>query len=239
MGRENYRYLPLTESQFDSLKNQDESGKQKYEIRQRIQHTLMNGHTIWSGLGIDQTTFKTVDKDKNVTQTNVTQALDQSEVEKTRQLQRGLIGWLAFLYAGIEERPHLKRLGNPEYVTQRRMKGPNTYFDFESILREAINKVENRKGKYVTDLSLEVETEPIPNHPVGEVDTDELLTRFNDRDPTLTGMEIAYLQREGEIDKSDWKQYTEEAYSHSQLEDGLFGVDDELLEGINNELDDS
>lgn len=227
MGRDNYPYLPLTESQFKSLKDGDMPGKEKYEIRQRIQHTLMNGSAIWTALGIDQTTFKTVDAHKNASE-----RLDQSDIDDTKQLQQGLIGWLAFCYAGIEERPHLKRPGKPEPNSQMSREGPNTYFDFEVMLREAINKVENRRGRYVTDLSLEIETEPIPDSPVGDFDIEELLTRFNERDPTLTGLEIAHLQREDMIDDSDWERYTEEAYDFPDYQGGMVGQDNDISQDL-------
>lgn len=235
MGRDKYPYLPITEKRYKALKDGNLSGDDRYEIRERVRHTLMNGSVIWSGLGIDKKTFETIGGPEEAGR-----KLDESDIEETNRLQQGLIGWLAFLYAGIEERPNLLRPAYPEYNNKRSTTGPNTYFEFELLLREAINKVENRKGRRVTDLSLEVETEPIPTSPSEGFATDELLTRFNERDPTLTGMEIAHLQREGIIDGSDWEQYNAEAYGPPQSRSGgMAGEDTDVIEDFQRESDET
>lgn len=208
MGRENYQYLPLTETRFESLESDEITGKEMYEIRERIQHTLRNGHRIWHGFAPDSGTFKIVDGPEDVFQ-----KLDQESLQKARQLRQGVIGWLAFLYRGIEDTPHINLSEYPEIEGSHSIdRGPNIHFDFEMMLEKAINKAEYKNGRRVTGFDLEIETEPLSDHPYEGFEADELLARFEERDPTLTSQEIAYLQQQGEIDGEDWEQYTDEAY---------------------------
>lgn len=223
MGRASYQYLPLTKTRFESLESGDITGKEKYEIRSRIQHTLMNGHGIWNGFAPDPDTFKIVDGPEDVFQ-----RLDQESLQKARQFQQGMIGWLAFLYHGIESTPRIQLHGYPEFEgTHSIDRGPNIHFDFELMLEKAINKAENGNGRRVTNFELEVETEPLPDDPYEGLESDELLARFEERDPTLSGREIAYLQQQGEIDGRDWEQYNEEAYaSPTERGGGMVGPDE-------------
>jgi len=211
MGRKSYQYSPLPENRYKALDSNEMDSDDRYEIRKRLYQTLSNGYVIWQGLGIDPKTFETIGGHKGVNR-----RFSSKEIEETKRFRQGLVGWLAFLYGGIEETNDVYLAGLEKFdgVDSSNKVGrvPNIQFDFETLLREAINKVENRRGQYVTDLSLEVETKPLPDIPAGRFDTDKLLTRFNKRDPKLTSEEIAYLQQQGAIDGDDWEKYNDEVY---------------------------
>jgi hypothetical protein len=238
MGRENFEYLPLPEDRYKALDSNEMDSDDRYEIRERLHHTLSNGYVIWQGLGIDSKTFETIEKHSD----GARQHFNEGEIKKTKRLRQGLIGWLAFLYAGIGEADNVYIGGREKFDVADSLdqvkRVPNIQFDFETMLREAINKVENRRGRYVTDFSLEIETEPIPDSPGGDFDTDRLLTRFNERDPTLTGLEIAHLQHKGAIDGSDWERYNEDTYGSPQERvGGMVGEDTDITEEFRKESD--
>lgn len=223
MGRGSYQYLPLSEGKHNALKKGEIDSGDRYEIRQRIQHTLSNGHLIWHGLGKDAPTFEPVGGPRETKQ-----LIDETEISEAKRLRQGVIGWLAFLYSGIEkaDNVYLDRERKFEITDSLDQVNqvPTIHFDFETLLYEAIGKAENKQGRRVTEISLNIETEPIPSDPWEDLNTGELLPRFEERDPTLTSREIAYLQYEGLIDGEDWEQYNGEAYtSPTERGGGMLG----------------
>lgn len=154
---------------------------------------------------------------------DVVQRLSRDEIDEARKLRRGIAAWLSLYYMGTQEAKNYFSVETPQHRISddgSAEQVPNLHFDFEEILREAIQKAESRRGRKVIECSIEIETEPIPDNPWDDLNTEELLTRFENRDPTLTGQEIAYLEQEGVIDGKDWQQYNQEAYNTLQNHTG-------------------
>jgi len=196
-------------------------------IRQRIFRSLIDGGLIWSELPPEdqRRIFNPLDPEWDGSDETHVGYLD--ELEDTRLLRRGVVGWLAFLYAGVKDAANIYLPNHLEHTITEEgtaKNTPNIQFDFETLLFEAIREAEGKDGRVVTEFKYNVETEPIPENPWGEYDGDELLTRFKQRDPTLTPREIAWLQMEGLIDGEDWEEYNEAMLSTDELHGG-YGQD--------------
>lgn len=231
MGRTNYQYLPLTESTIQTPRTDN----QRYDAKQRLRHTLLNGWSIWSSLDSDltQSIFKPVDAPKGHIQ-----PIEKEKIDEARTLHSGIISWLALLYEGVDSAHNLFSPESPNHEVEEDgsvVHTPEIHFDFEQMLGQAINKVENRHGRRIVDFSIEVETEPIQDEFWADYDLDDLLARFEDRDPTLTTRELAYLESEGVIGVEEREDYRREVIrsvkqSHSGNSTGqvdLFGSIDE------------
>jgi hypothetical protein len=148
------------------------------------------------------------------------QKMDPDELDQVRMLRRGLVGWLSLFYSGAREARNVFSVsaGNHKITDDgSAVHAPEIHFNFEEMLREAIQKAENREGKQVSEFDLSVETEPIPETPLGDVNTDELLARF-ERGESLEGLEIAHLRDEGKITDEELDAY------YDTLASGASGV---------------
>jgi hypothetical protein len=93
---------------------------------------------------------------------------------------RGLTGWLGFLYLGMTE---------SDYV-------------FSDLLRTAVTRAERSRGRKVTAFDLTIETDT-------KTSLDELRARFADR-ADLTTAEINRLREAGEVGKEELADYYDE-----------------------------
>lgn len=84
MGRKSYQYLPLSKEKYGALKDGVTDSDDRYEIRERLRHTLSNGYVIWQGQGIDPKTFETIEEHGD----GVKQRFDKDEIEETKRLTR-------------------------------------------------------------------------------------------------------------------------------------------------------
>lgn len=180
-------------------------------IRDRVNRSVVDGSLLWYSLPQKdrEAIFNPVDALEVGMDT--TQKFDPAEIEEVRKLRRGVVGWLALLYAGSHEAKNFIDSGKRKYTVTEEWEAkvvPNIHFDFEAMLKEAIQKAENRFGRQVTEYgSFDIETEPIPESPWEEMDKQELVRRFESRDPALTTRELAYLEIEGEIDAGMREEY--------------------------------
>lgn len=188
--------LPLTDFQMKFLWGEEEPSNPDdgwYEVRQRVRHTLMNGEDLWSTIPTERRRqiFHTV-SDGELGQ--------QSEkINEIDNLYSGLTGWLAFLYAGIEDADHAHTRGMPgedAFIDGEWTQVPQFYFDFEWMLEDAVKKVAESQGERVTEFSLEVETEPISDPEYSAEEKEEIQKRVRKGDPDLDrGVAADALQR--------------------------------------------
>lgn len=203
MGRENHKWLPLTEGLFNELTEGDPA-TDWFRIRDRLWHTLINGHTFWWEIPPDER-----QKLFNV-ESNGDGSLPTLDGDYGR-FHDGLKCWLAFLFAGIDEAPpaYNAELPDTEVVLNEdgavdgHRRVPSARFDFEHLLREAVKSVAASRGERVTDFNLVIETEPIESP---SPDTETVLESFRRGEP-LPPTDILHLVREGKIGKEEVDEY--------------------------------
>jgi len=158
--------------------------------------------------------------------------LDPDKLRMTENIHTGSTHWLAFLYSSITEANpvitqvdasnmptanEVEEIKNQhgeqyfdEYLSDQIQTLPRLHFDFETMLREAVELVAEHRGEIVSEFDLRIETEPKPEPNTTGYDTTELLKRFNNNDPKLTYAEVRYLHSNDEIDEQDIQQYHDE-----------------------------
>ena len=93
-------------------------------------------------------------------------------------LKRSLIGWIKFLYLGVE----------------------TTDWEFGDLLKAAVRQVEGERNRAVERFEFTVETDE-------RDELDVLMDRFEDGDPELDHFQIKTLKNEGRIDGDDITNY--------------------------------
>lgn len=210
----------------------------RYKIKGRIRQGVKDGGLLWYNIDRDlrQDIFRPGERfySEDTPDEELEYLKGEPEtVEEIRDLRRGTVNWLSFLYKGVDEATNLFIQGDPQTeITESgdAVTVPNVHFDFETTLKEAIQKAESRKGKQISEFDLSVETEPIPEPPLSDVDTEELLARF-ERGESLEGLEIAHLRDEGVITDEELNAY----YDSLTLDSGgFFGIPEKLREEVDN-----
>jgi hypothetical protein len=107
-------------------------------------------------------------------------------IEKTRA-DEGFASWISFLYLGLSE---------------------SDEFDFETVLREGIERAEESRGRIVTDLDFRVDTRERRS-------LDELKSRFQTRG-RLSTEEIQRLRAAGEFTDDELVAYYDELAYHDK-----------------------
>lgn len=233
----------------------------RYDIRQRIRHALLNGDILAQFPKTQrEQIFETVpepnleDRIDPEGEFDKVVKWDRDELDEARQLRRSLVGWLAFLYAGIEEANSVWLAtpfeaegpdavgddGEGGYVPlyEGDIDNPDIDFNFGTMLREAIARVARENGDTVAGFEFSVDTEPLTRRPVDTegFDTEEVRKRFDEGTPLSVG-EINHLRRETNLTKEDWDEYYERLDTErgSHRPDGVKGGQggrgiDEMLE---------
>jgi len=158
--------------------------------------------------------------------------LDPEKLRLTQEIQMGSRSWLAFLYAAItdaspvitqadaatlpteEEVERAKETILEPYLPDKyKNPQPRIHFDFETMLREAVEQVAEQRGERVTNFELTIETEPVET-PSDDPDIDELERRYENGDRSLTMDQLHTLRRNTDItgeDLQNWLQETMES----------------------------
>jgi len=228
MGRENHSDLPLTSGLWESLESGEVTRGEAHRTRDRIRHTIINGWRLWGDLPADERQ-KLFDVEAKGPDSG--SKLENRLRSDYKQFHDGLKWWLAFLYAGIEGAPHAYEPGLGTVIAEYDDEGnpsmvrhPTARFDFEYLLREAIEQVANSQGERVTKFDLTVETEPLEPPQPESFDTEKLLERFEEGAFLSVG-EQHHLRREVDLTKEEWDQYYDrlDAQRGSHRPDGVKG----------------
>lgn len=198
--------LPLTEFQKEFIWGKKEASDPTntwYEVRRRLRHTVMNGQDIWMNVPKHhrEQIFYTMSK---YPETDFDEAID------TRRLYDGVLGWLAFLYTGIEDADHAHTVGpaDVELVNGEWVQRPEFYFDFGTMLEEAIEEVAKSQGERVTEFELTIETKPIERGVASIEDPEQFQEDVRDGDPLDRSNVLKALQA-GFITQEEFWSWTE------------------------------
>lgn len=127
------------------------------------------------------------------------------EVARARCVQNGAGGWLSFLYRSITEvEPLIQPLDDLRVHDEGH---PEIHFDFETLLREAVETVVESRGRRLTDFQFSIETEPIQTR-----DIEELRKKFDQREG-LSYDEIQELHARTDLTGSDVEEYYAERFN--------------------------
>jgi hypothetical protein len=154
-------------------------------IRSRVLEGLHDGSPLWTYLNSGQREkifSKWQTQGERVHEDSWWEGWDQDAERAREYLETSLTGLLALIFRGIDEGDVMSR---------------------ERLIKQAIATAEHEQGQEVTDITLDVET---------GFETDELLRRFKNRDPSLSMREINHLRREGLIDRDDTEAYEKEIF---------------------------
>lgn len=166
----NYDPKPFNQTQFEYLTDPRRNDTSKnWEIREVLKHTLKNGHWLTFSLSPEERRkVFSIFSEKTI-------GLDEKAGKKLKPADpeygiyyAGLVAWLEFLYAGIDEMPtdlYDNRAGFEEYGINPESgefeQVPNARFHFETMLKEAVENVAQSRGEEVVEFDLKIETKPL------------------------------------------------------------------------------
>lgn len=186
----------LTDADRRFLRNpdtytQEAAYNRREKIRERVWNALLDGWVLleettpnqrrdllsgWARFAEEPPAWELEDRRRRQ-QRGDTAAAPEKVLEEMRGA-RGLVGWLSFLYAAMEE---------------------SDSYHFQALLRGAISRAEEARGRRLVEFEFDVET--APNRSL-----EDKLLRFQSGEP-LGAEELRELWAEGEIDEEDVAAY--------------------------------
>lgn len=182
-------YLRLSEPEREEEFSPSARTRARQDIQERVWNAFLDGKVLFNNLSKEERRqiFRgwqefSEPHEAPVDENRPDSFADPAEsrgkmVEKVRA-DRGFAGFLAFLYAGLEE---------------------SGEFDFATSLEAAVRRAERSRGREVSAFDLTIESEPQPS-------VEELRNRFESR-KELTTTQINRLHEAGEVSGDELSDY--------------------------------
>lgn len=217
----------LNESYRDDLRGESDHKPstrttRRGRLRDRTRRTVCDGALIWEYLSADERR-KVFDEHRLdlplIPKPSLEDPLDENWVHKRIAIEDGIIGWLAFFYEGLRERPHPDYTSEwePPVVEVRDDDGTireetfdedfepsDPYYGrtFEELLENAMRRVASQHGWDLNENEFEVNI-TFDRDP----DFEELQRRFENGVATIE--EATKLRRRDEITTEEFAEYVD------------------------------